>query len=265
MRWLVAPAAIAAFTSSSALYANDWEKFFTRSGSADYVIPSSVPAERINSAGSIDADIGAMWKRGYAPIGYSSFTNGNSKTKDAERLANKLKARYYIALTVLSSSYTTSVPLTLPSSTTSNTNGNFSVFGSGGYNSGNFSGTTTTYGSQTTYLPMQMNRYSKLALYFGEAPRMGTGIYPRELNADEISTYETQRGFVIGFIRDGSPAYEANLLPGDVIVEVNGLPADAPNWAAAVKANEPMHVKLFRNGEPREITMTVPTEWKPKP
>jgi len=264
MRWPVVGVAVAVAVCAVPAHANDWEKFFTRIASADQVLPSAVPAERVNSAGSIDADLGSMWKRGFAPIGYSLFTTGNSKTKDAERLANKLKARYYIALTELTSSYTTSVPLTVPTTTTSNTTGNVSVFGSGGYNSGTYSGTTTTYGSRTTYFPMTVSRFSKLGIYFAEMPRIGTGIYPRELNADEISKYETQRGFVVIFTRDGSPAYEANLLPGDVIIKVNGAPADIDTWKAAVKGDKPLVVDFFRNGEPREITMVVPPEWRPK-
>src|SRR5207248_10480767 len=101
-------------------------------------------------------------------------------------------------------SYTTSMPLTLPTTTTSTSNGNVSVSGSGGYANGTYSGTTTTYGSRTTYFPMTVNRFSKVGLYFAEAPRTGSGILPRELNQDEIAKYETQRAFVIRYIRDGS-------------------------------------------------------------
>jgi hypothetical protein len=244
--------------------ANDWEKYFTRLANPDQYIPSNVEPELQPSQGNIDADVEAMWKRGFAPIGYTSFSTGNGKISDAQRLAKKLRARYYIALTELTSSSVTNVPLTLPNSTTSTTNGNFSTTGTLGYNSGTYTGTTTTYGTQTTYFPVRVNRYDKLGIYFAEVPRTGTGIRPRDLTKDEISKFETQRGFGVLYIRDGSPAYNANILPGDVVVKVNGAPADLQVWMAAVKSDAPMKVSLFRNGEPREIILMVPPEWRPK-
>lgn len=246
---------------ATAAQANNWEKYFTRLPGTESAIASTVPPERISSQGSLDADMGAMWKRGYGPIGYTSFSSPNGKTKDAERLAKKLKARYYIALTELTSSYTASIPLTLPSNTSSTTTGNFSTMGTGGYNTGTFSGTTTTYGSRTTYIPMTVNRVQKFGLYFAEAPKVGTGIFPRDLTPDEIAKYETQRGFGIRFVREGSPAYEANLLPGDVVLKVNGLPADLSNWKAAANTGR-MVVHLARNGEPREVVVHVPLAWR---
>lgn len=245
--------------------ANDWEKFYTPLPTGPVQpIPSASPPERINSQGNIDRDIESMWRQGFAPIGYTSFNSPNDKIKDAERFAKKLHARYYIALTELTSSSTAVMPLTLPNTTTSVTRGNISASGSGGYASGTYSGTTTTYGSETTYIPFTVSRFDKFAVYFAEAPRVGTGIFIRELTPDEIARYETRRAFVVRFVRDGSPAYQADMLPGDVVTHVNGLPADEVNWQAALKSNAPMNVKLFRNGQVRELPLTVPPEWRPQ-
>lgn len=213
--------------------ANDWEKFFTPIPAAVAPIPSSIAPQVVASTGTFEGDIETMWKKGFVSLGYSHFNSPNSKTKDAERLAKKLKAKFLVVGTDLVSSSTASVPLTLPNTTTSSTNGRVSVIGSSGVTSGTYSGTTTNYGTTTTDIPMTVNRFDKFAMYFAEMLKFGTGIFGRELSAEEVAKYETQRAFAIRFVRDGSPAYLADLLPGGIVTHVNGNPADDSNWPAA--------------------------------
>jgi S1-C subfamily serine protease len=86
---------------------------------------------------------------------------------------------------------------------------------------------------------------------------------PRLLNPDEVARFETQRGFVVLAMRDGSPAYLANMLPGDVVLQVNGQQADTATWMAAAKSGNPLSVHLMRNGQPRDVVVTVPADWRP--
>lgn len=244
--------------------ANDWEKFYTALPANIPTVPSSDPPEAIASQGDFGKDLEVMWRRGYAAIGYSSFNSPNSKTKDAARLAKKLKARYYIVGTGLASSTTTSIPLTLPNTTTSMTNGNVSTNRTDGYRTGTYSGTTTTYRTQTTYIPMVMNRFDKFAVYFSETPKFGIGIMTRELTPEEMAQFETGRAFAVRAVRDGSLAYQADLLPGDIITHVNGLPADPDNWRIALKGDTPLSLRLFRNNSERAISIAVPPEWRPQ-
>lgn len=250
---------------SNGALANDWEKFYTPTPSAVPAIASGTPPQIVSSAGSFEGDVEAMWKRGFVMLGYSQFNSANSKTKDAERLAKKLKAKFVIVATDLTSSSVTSIPLTMPSTTSSNTSGTVSVVGRGGVSSGTYSGTTTNYGTTTTYIPMTVNRFDKFAMYFAEAPKIGSGIFSRELSPEEVAKYETQRAFAIRFIRDGSPAYMADLLPGDVITHVNDEPADEANWSKARASNEPMNLSIYRNGRRKNIIMTIPADWRPAP
>lgn len=244
--------------------ANDWEKFYTSFGPTDTLLPSTVPPEVVPSTGDMEKDVEAMWRRGFVPIGQTSFNTGSSKTGDAVKLAKKLKARYLIVEVELASSQSSSVPLTLPTSNTSYSSGTASAYGSGGYASGTYSGTTTTSGTQTTYIPVTVNRFDKAAIYFMETPKYGAGIYPRDLTAQEIAQLETRRAIAVRFVRDGSPAYYADLLPGDIIIQVNGLPSDEPNWQAAIRSTEPLKVKVMRNGQSRELIVTIPDDWRPK-
>lgn len=243
----------AALATSAA--ANDWQKFYHPVQDASRAIPWNGPPETLISSGNLMADVDGMWRRGFAVAGYSSFNSPNNKTSDALKWGAELKARYVMLGTNLVSSRTTALPLTLPHTTTSTTNGNI-----GGTP---FASTTTHYGSQTSFIPITVNRFDKLAVYFVEVPKKGTGIFPRDLTQAEVAALETQRAIAVRAVRDGSPAYEANILPGDLIMEVNGKPADPADWQAAVRNDPVLRVKLMRNGQPRELSLTMPAEWRP--
>lgn len=247
---------LAAVGISAPAIANDWQKFYHPVADARSAIPWNGAPETLMGSGNLMADVDGMWRRGFAVIGYSAFNSPNNKTADAIRWGKDLKARYVMMGTSLVSSRTTALPLTLPSSTTSTTNGRV-----GGTP---FSATTTHYGTQTSFIPVTVNRFDKLAVYFAEVPKKGTGILPRELAQAEVSALETQRAMAVRAVRDNSPAYEANVLPGDLITEVNGKPADPANWQSAVRTDPVLHIKLMRNGQARELSVPVPTDWRPE-
>lgn len=244
-------------------YANDWEKFYRPLNPS--VMPAQKDPELITSSGDTERDLDAMFRKGYTVLGFSSFNSPNSKTGDAVRFAKKLKASHLMILTHLESTRTASMPLTLPTTSTAVSNGNVSAYGSGGYASGNYSGTTTTYGSQTTYIPITISRFDKAAVYFGEAPKGGLGILGRDLTPQEIARLETRRAFGIRFVRDGSPAYVSDILPGDIIVQINGAPADPAALRPLVEKGKPFTVLVDRSGLKREITVAVPDGWLAAP
>ena len=101
------------------------------------------------------------------PIGYSSFTSGHrQKDDDAIDQGKKVGADLVLILDPqYAESVTTSVPLTTPTATTSYTNGMATAYGTGGSAVAFGNSTTTTYGTNTTYVPMTVNRYQYGALY----------------------------------------------------------------------------------------------------
>lgn len=164
--------------TASAVHANAWEDNFQRWVAPETYIAASKDPEIVPSAGGAEQDLERMWRQGYVAVGYSSFNSKNSKTRDAERFAKEIGARYLIVGTALKSSRSGAIPIQSPTSTTTFTHGNAQVNGTGGYASGTFNGTSTTYGSQTTMLPFTINTFSKFAVYFAEVPRKGCGAIP---------------------------------------------------------------------------------------
>lgn len=244
--------------------ASDWEKFYRPLVEANVGVPAASAPQVLPSSGSVEADIGALWTKGFVAIGYTAFDTNNGSTRDGERLAKKLKARYVIISSQMTATSTIQIPIKTPNNTTSYTNGTVNVLGNNGSAQGNYNQTTTTYGSNTTYIPMVSSRYSKMAIFFRELEKQGTGINPRELLPEEVRRFETKRAFVVRFVRDGSPAYMADILPGDVVLKVNDAPADTETWIKAVKGTQPMSVILSRGGTLRQVLVNVPPEWRPQ-
>ena len=259
-RWLLSALAAVAFSAPAT--ASDWEKFYTPIPGFNGLIDATVEPEQLPSQGDLDANMDAMWRKGFAPIGYTYFNANNTKTKDGLKFAKKLKARYIVVGTQYTGTNTGSIPITTPTSSTTYSSGTASAHGSGGYASGTYSGTSTTYGSKTTYMPFSVNRYDKFGIYFKEMPKRGIGIMFREPTPEEVSRFETRRAVVVLSIRDGSPAYIADLLPGDVITSVNGSPSDEEALRRAMTTSSEVALKFIRNGTVREITIPIPVDWR---
>lgn len=162
-------------------------------------------------------------RRGYVLIGSSSFNSGRDEDDDAAvEQGQEIGADIVVIMTPQhTETRTTSIPITTPTSTTSHTTGSATAYGTGGTATAHGSSTTTTYGTQTTYIPMTVERYDFGAMYFVKV-KMQFGAYFRDLNDAERSGLETNKGAAVVLIVDGSPAYNHDVLVGDIVLSVNG-------------------------------------------
>lgn len=260
MRIAVAFAIVLA--SAEPAYANDWEKFYNSIPGFPQVIDATTDPEQLPGRGNIDADIDAMWRKGFAPIGYTYFNGSDTKTKGALKLARKMKARFIVVESQYTGTNTGTIPLITPTTDTTYSNGTASVYGSGGQATGSYSGTSTTYGSRTTNMAFSVNRYDINVIYFKEMPKLGIGAMFRDPTPEEVSRIETRRAVVVKSIRDGSPSYNADMLPGDIITWVNGAAADEQTWRRAMSTAPEVAIKFVRNGTVRELTIPIPADWR---
>lgn len=261
-RSIIATAALAVAAAPAVVQANDWEKFYQPLAQGATFIAAEAP-EIVSSSGNPDTDVEGMWRKGFAVIGVSAFNSPNSKTGDAIKFGKKLKARYVMLGTKLTSSSTTAMPFTMPTTNTTVTNGTASVNSGGRFATGTYSGTSTTYGSQTSYIPITVNRFDKLAVYFGEVPKTGIGVMTRDLTPEEVAALETRRAIAIRFVRDNSPAYLADILPGDIITQLDGQPFDGEKWKAAVVPGATLRVQIVRGGQRRLMNIPIAADWHP--
>ncbi len=97
----------------------------------------------------------------------------------------------------------------------------------------------------------------------GEVRRGALGITAQALtpNLADALDVDADAGVVIADVRDGSPAEEAGLRPGDVIVAIDGRPVrdvgDVRNRIGLVRLGQRLALSVLRDGEPTELEAVV--------
>jgi membrane-associated protease RseP (regulator of RpoE activity) len=234
---------------------NNYAKFYKAESGAT---PDAIAAIRAAPAtGSPRVVPVTMWdastasayaRQGYVLIGASGFTSGWPESdQDAISLGVQLGADLVVILAPeYKGTVTASVPLTIPNTTTSHTNGSATAYGPNGPVTAFGDSTTTTNGSSTTYMPMTVQRSAYAAGYFVKG-RYHFGANFRDLTDIERQQFQTNRGAYVTYIVDNSPAYDSDILPGDVIVGVNG---QAPSGRAGL-------MDLINANRGRTVDITV--------
>ena len=237
---------------------NGYRQFYTAMPDAPNTLsrrasaPTATPS--IDSVDGTFDDVASHYRRqGYAVIGYSSFNSGrNDSEKGAITQAIQVQAdRVVIIRPRYTGTVTTNVPITTPTSQTSYTDGTATAYGNGGSATAYGNSTTTTYGSQTTYIPITTNRSDYAAVYLVKVGFV-FGAYFDELSDSDRSTLQTNKGVRITTIVDASPAYAADVLVGDILLAANGQSIyGVKAFADLVQSNRGQEVELqvSRNGQ----------------
>lgn len=240
--------------------ANGYSQFYRPTPGAT---PEAIAATRESPAPSVPRLIEAgsdpkvvvesMARDGYGVIGVASFSSGhNAPEKEALEQGSKVGADVVI---VMSPSYagsvTSSIPITTPTSQTSYTTGNATAYGSGGVVNAYGSSTTTTYGSKTDYIPFTVNRYNYGAIYLVKR-KFILGVNWRDLNDAERQQLQTNQGVYVTLVVNGSPAFRSDILPGDVILAVNGQAVEGAEGATQMLKGldgQTINLTIARNGK----------------
>lgn len=75
-----------------------------------------------------------------------------------------------------------------------------------------------------------------------------------------VGAYPTKDGALIASIEDGSPAAQAGLLVGDILVELDGTAIDGPEGlriALGDRAGKSVSISLLRGGARQQVTATI--------
>lgn len=209
---------------------NGYAKFYHQAPGAT---PDLVAARRVAPApavpqierwsGSPEDAYKHFAQMGYLSIGYSSFNGGGGATEQ-QALDQGKKVGADIVV-VLAPHYTgtrsTVVPIVTPTSNTSVTNATATAYGAGGTTTAYGTATTTSYGSQTNFVPISTDRFDFGAIYLVKA-RMSLGLLFRDLNDEERQALGSNSGVVVTTVVDGTPAFAADILPGDIVTTVDG-------------------------------------------
>lgn len=210
-------------------------------------LPTGSP--QVIRVGKYDASVARdLTRKGYELIGSSSFTSGRPEAdEDAIEEGVIVGADLVVLLNpAYQGTVTASVPITTPTATTSYTNGTAMAYGSGPPVMAYGNSTTTTYGTSTTYMPMTVERSAYAAGYFIKR-RYPFGADLRDLTDSERQQLQTNRGAYVVTVIDNTPAYSSDILPGDVIVGING---QSPSGYAGV-------VELINANRGRTVDVSI--------
>lgn len=205
--------------------------------------------------------IDAYSKRGYAMIGSSLFNSGRPESEDAAvRQGQEVGADLVLILNArYTGSVTSSVPISAPTTSTSVSTGTATAYGPGGPVTAYGNGTTTTYSSNTTYVPMTVHRSDYGAIFFFKQ-RFGLGVFTRDLNDSERQQLQSNKGVVTRIVVDNTPAFEADILVGDVITQIDGVSVSnvkAFNELVSERRGKLLLISMLRNGQRIEKSVRV--------
>ena len=206
---------------------------------------------------NLTAELESRLQDGAFILGWSSWNGSDVGTAEqAREQAREVGASVVLWSYQYASTSTGVVPITTP--TTSTTYDNGTVYGS--YGSASWTGTTTTYGTRTNYVPYTVHRYNVSSVFLGSPlnpPRLG--VMPRELTPPEQVAAGTTKGLMVLLVIRRSPAADAGLLPNDVLCRIGGDPVGSmPEFMNALERHggKTVEVELRRGGQ--TITKSIP-------
>lgn len=236
---------------------NNFAKFYTGSKGDEVlahknnlVLPEGPP--KVLRGTSPDADNMRMFQEGFVQIGYSSFNAGRVNEKDALAHGEDIHAAVVILYSAYTHTHSGAVPLTMPNTQTSTTQMSGTSFGPGGIGSFSGNANTTTYGSRTTMMPYNVDRYDYGATYWVKSKPMRFGVEAGDLSDEQRKQLGSNKGIQVLVVANDTPAFHADIMRGDIIRQMGGFPiADVRGFYEVMDriAGQRVMVELVRDGK----------------
>lgn len=228
---------------------------------------------KVLTSNDLKKDIYILRSKNYIAIGYSSFNGGMESIENAVNQAKEIGATVILAKSNYTNTQTTTSTLLLPNNKTTYHNGLTSSNStySNGYgkkigsssSNGSYIGTSTEYGTQAVPFTSSQRRYNQSAVFFVKSttkPRFGlaTTDIPQDLRVQ----IKRNTGSMIDVVFEDTPAFYANLLPGDVIISINGINVKNPAHGIKIMNSTPSsqkisQFKIIRDQEEKDVAINL--------
>lgn len=266
----IAPVALFVLLTGCAV--NGFEKYYNPSPIAETIAsnpwmvdkPPAVPKVYTYSDDP-KADMKRLAEDGYLAIGSSSFYGPPKMGTKAQLIeqGKKVGAAVILVHSKYHDTVTGTVPYTVanpPQVATVNTSGTVNTFSGGGANS---TSTVTMPGGPTTYnIPYSVTRNDYVASYWvardPHKMRLGTNTVP--LPDDVRTRLQRNTGVYVPIVVRGTPAFNSNVLEGDVIVGINGADVSDPKGFTdqlTQYAGQTVKLSIIRGSEPVSISVKL--------
>jgi vacuolar-type H+-ATPase subunit F/Vma7 len=227
------------FTSPALATANPFKDYY-RSYEVDIEnVVQSKTKPQVYTSQDVDADIRRMLEDGFMMLGVSSFVWTTADTEDAAKFAKKLKAsivliNYRYVETVSGGTRTVIMPV-------------FGGVGAVGHSE-----------------PVSYKRYEQTAYFFAKIKpdRINYGLWMNELTSEQSREAGTGKGVAVQAVVRGSPAFDADVLAGDIILSFAGQDISTPERWQAVKSKylgQTVPVDIIRGGKRITLQFTAPS------
>jgi len=256
--------------------ANGFEKYYSPQPGSEKLAASPYvekPAEEpkvYTHSNDIQGDAKRLAEDGYVLIGTSSFYGPANRVSKSQAIdeAKRVGASIVLIKTSYKDTVSGSMPYTVANPTqyaTVNTTGTVNSYGSGGYANGSYNSTSTVAmpGGYSTYnIPYNISRDDFFASYWAKLSKekMRLGIRYVPLPDDVRQRLKRNTGVLVPVVVNGTPAFKANILEGDVILKVNGADViDVPGFDAQLTqlAGQTAEFSIIRGEEPIVIKVRL--------
>ena len=210
------------------------------------------------SKNNIDEDIQKVRRNKYFSIGGSFFRGPSDSANDVTKAAKEKDADLVLYYSEYLDSTTTNTSMSVPDTQTTYHSG--SVSSSGSY--GNYSGTSTTYGTRQVPISITHHYYDFGAVFFrkyDKPPRVGFG--SNNCTDQQKKQIQKNQCWYIEIIINDTPAYRQNLMEGDIFISINGHDVynEDSYWRAynTTKHQNVIKFKMIRNSRIIDIPIDV--------
>jgi C-terminal processing protease CtpA/Prc len=245
--------------------ANPFRQFYTdKTGGED--VTTSRKVVRIDGAPTVEMgttpeeDSQRMSEDGYILVGFSSFLAPSGQEQKALDQAKNVHAALVLVYSKYKDTISGMTPMTTPTTQTSHTDAQATAYGSGGVVNAYGTATTTTYGTETTYIPYSVNRSTYFASYWVKAnlSYFKLGCLVKDLDDEQRRSISSNKGVLVTTVIKGTPAFQSDLLKGDIIRKIGGeevFGVQRFHELTNKHAGQPTKIEYIRNGKTREKTI----------
>ncbi len=217
--------------------AGPFEDFFQASGARveDGIRSKSPP--QVFTSNDLDADVRRLLEDGYFIVGASSWVGTPEDAKATAKFAKKIRAsrvlvQYRYIETVSGGTQIVMLPLT---------------FG----------------GMIGNAQPVSYARYEQTAYFFVKAKpeKIGLGLVLEPLTPIQVRAAGSGKGLSISVVVRGSPAFDAGMIAGDIVLKIAEQDASTLDRIAQIKADyagQTVPVEIIRDGQPQILEITMP-------
>ena len=237
---------------------NSYKQFYQSYNASSFIHLKDGSKPSIIKSANLDRDVRAALEEGYIAIGESLFNGSIEDYENAVIQAESIGSSLVVVSRKFASEKTINTSMIVPTTTTTYHSG--SVYSSGSI--GSYNGTSTSYGSQVIPMSSTQYRYDQTAIFLAKPlvkPKIG--LYMRDLNEQDKSRSGANVGVLVDIVVKGAPAYEANLVSGDVILSISGEEVVDKRRAIDVINKLPSYTEIplviSRAGAKKKIMLTT--------